>query len=72
MKFESNTFFLFFTSSDQILNEKTVNLLLMVYFGRLKFENCFIFANNETEKIEYTSTFAIVYLFVRYDRCECK
>ena len=66
MKFESNTFFLFFTSSDQILNEKTVN------FGRLKFENCFIFANDETEKIEYTSTFAIVYLFVRYDRCECK
>ena len=41
----------------------------MVYFGRLKFENCFIFANDETEKIEYTSTFAIVYLFVRYDRC---
>lgn len=44
----------------------------MVYFGESKFENCFIFANDETEKIEYTSTLAIVYLFVRYDRYECK
>lgn len=44
----------------------------MVYFGESKFENCFIFANDETEKIEYTGTFALVYLLVRYDRRECK
>jgi len=43
-----------------------------VYFGESKIENCFIFANDEAEKMEYISTLAIVYLFVRYSRCECK
>ena len=50
MKFESNTFFLFFTSSGQILNKKTVNKLLMLCFIVCGLKNCFIFANDEAAK----------------------
>lgn len=43
----------------------------MLYFEGSVFEKCFIFANNEAEKIKYSGSIITVYLFIRYGRSEC-
>lgn len=71
----SSKVMLFFYFSQDVMKfrlQKTVNLLLMGYFGVLMFEIKTIFANNETSKIRYYGSFVVVYLFVGYDRGECK